>query len=406
MDASRCHDLLATLVVWCRMRPAGTGEGVDVAETMEAMQIPLTEQVPLAPLTTLGIGGPARYFLHAESEATAIAGIRWARDEGLPLLLLGGGSNILISDDGFPGLVLRVGIDGLATTPVGDALAVTVGAGMAWDDFVTRAVRSDWAGVECMAGIPGLVGGTPIQNVGAYGQEVADTIASVDALDMQALKVHTFSREACAFGYRDSRFRSMERGRYLILRVTFLFRPGGAPRLFHAELERYLAQRELSTPSIAEVRAAVLEIRARKSMLWNPDDPNARSAGSFFVNPIMTPEEHAALQEQEAPRLEPGQRIPYYPTQTGLCKVPAAWLIEQVGFNRGHVFGNVGLSAKHTLALINRGGASARDVIAFAREIRTRVYERFGILLSPEPIFIGVSMDAEPQAACDVRNVK
>jgi len=353
----------------------------------------LQEYVPLGPYTTLGIGGPARYFLRAGSREAVESGVSWAAERGLPLLVLGGGSNMLVADEGFPGVVLRAVVRGVRIHATKHAVDIVAGAGVTWNALVSHTVAMNWAGLECLSGIPGLVGATPIQNVGAYGQEVRDTITHVEALEMATGHTLVIPNAECGFDYRVSRFKLEDRGRYIILAVGFRLMPGGAPAVRNIELERLLGERRLARPSIAEVRDLVLEIRRRKSMLLDAGDPNARSAGSFFTNPVLTTEEFARLETIIADTCGDEARIPRFPAPDGRVKIPAAWLIEHSGFGRGHVHGNVGISEKHTLALINRGQATARELLKLACEIRDRVRDRFGVTLVPEPSFVGLSMD-------------
>jgi UDP-N-acetylmuramate dehydrogenase len=332
----------------------------------------LRENVPLGPLTTIGIGGPARYFARATNVEELRAGIDWSRDHGQPLFILGGGSNLLIADEGFPGLVLHAGLRGITV----ESDTVTVAAAEPWDDFVAFAVGKGWAGIECLSGIPGSTGATPIQNVGAYGQDVSETIVGVEVLDRTTGEVRTLTNAECRFGYRSSLFKNIERDRYVVLRVTFRLRPGGAPSVRYPELRRYLEGRG---SSLQDVRDGVIAIRKRKGMVIDPSDPDTRSDGSFFMNPILT-----------APEFESkGIDGPNFPDGAGNVKLSAAWLIEQSGFQKGFVHGNVGLSSKHTLAVINRGGGTAREVRELVQMIQDRVREKFGVELQPEPNFIG-----------------
>jgi UDP-N-acetylmuramate dehydrogenase len=337
------------------------------------------ERVPLAAHTTLGVGGAARFYARVEREEHVAEAVAWARERGLPVLVLGGGSNLLVADEGFPGLVAHVSLGGVA---YGEDGTVEAGAGESWDALVEGAVARGLAGFECLSGIPGLVGATPIQNVGAYGQEVRETIARVRAYDLEAGAAVDFDNEACRFGYRESRFKLEDRGRFVVLSVGYRLEPAGAPAVRYPELARYLEEHAAPRPSLAAVRAAVLAIRRRKSMVLDPGDPDSRSAGSFFVNPIVP--------EAVADRIGV-DGMPRYPAAGGV-KLSAAWLIERAGFSRGYARGAAGLSSKHTLAIVNRGGATARDVAALAREIRDRVAERFGVTLTPEPVFVGVEM--------------
>lgn len=333
--------------------------------------------IPLAPLTTLGIGGAARFFVEAESEDELIAAIQFAEERGLPVFILGGGSNVLVSDEGFPGLVVRVAIHGIEWSE-----QVTVGAGENWDNFVRQCVERNLAGVECLSGIPGLVGGTPVQNVGAYGQEVSETITRVRAFDRQQKQIVELRNAECGFSYRTSIFNSTERNRYVVLAVSFALKTNGEPALRYPDVKNYFAGRN-DQPSLAEIRQAIIEIRSRKGMVIVPDDPDCRSAGSFFKNAIISVQAFAKLETAA------NERPPSFPAADGKVKVPAAWLIEHAGFQRGYAKGRAGISSKHTLAIINRGCATASEVWALVNEIQERVAEKFGVWLMPEPIFVG-----------------
>jgi len=357
------------------------------------VSLAVREQVPLAPLTTLGVGGPARWFVEAASEAEVIDALRWARERALPTLVLGSGSNLLVADRGFDGLALRVRAGGVRVLGArGDAIEVEVGAGERWDDFVERAVASGWAGVECLSGIPGDVGATPIQNVGAYGQEVAETIVRVRAVERASGSAVVLDRAACGFGYRDSVFKREARDRYVIVGVTLALRPGGAPTVRYGELVNRLADRLAGGgPSLAEVRQAVVALRRAKSMVLDADDENGRSAGSFFLNPTLAAPAaaDARARARAAGVLGPGEAMPEFPAPGGAVKLSAAWLIERAGFPRGTSEGAVGVSTRHALALVNRGGATAAEIVAFAARVRARVLERFGVALAPEPVLVG-----------------
>ena len=350
----------------------------------------IRENVPLAPLTTLGVGGPASFFAEAASAEEVRRAVHHAGERALPLFILGGGSNLVISDAGWPGLVLRIRIAGIEEHEDNGKLLFQVGAGEPWDNFVARAVARDCSGVECLSGIPGSVGGTPVQNVGAYGQEVSDTIESVQALDLRDGQVRELCNPACGFAYRTSIFNSSERGRYIILRVTCALTPGGRPRLEYADLKKYFAGRP-GAPTLNEVREAVRQIRAGKAMLIVPGDEDCRSAGSFFKNPVLTAAEHEQLRRRASAM---GLQVPSYPALSALHKVSAAWLVEHSGFAKGYTRGPVGISRKHALAIVNRGGAATADVIALKNEIQQRVTETFGIQLSPEPVFVGFEESA------------
>jgi UDP-N-acetylmuramate dehydrogenase len=345
----------------------------------------IQENVPLAPLTTLQVGGPARYVVVARSTAEVVEALGYARARDLPVLVLGGGSNLVVSDAGWPGVVIKIAIAGFEERSEGDKVLFDVGAGEEWDKFVARAVARNCAGVECMSGIPGSVGGTPVQNVGAYGQEVAETIESVLVLDSRDNQVRELCKEACGFSYRTSIFNTTERGRFIILRVTYGLRKGGRPRAEYADLKKYFAGWS-TTPTLAETREAVRQIRARKAMLIVPGDEDCRSAGSFFKNPVLTAEEYEELRKRAAAR---NLQIPSYPALDAKRKVSAAWLVEHSGFSRGYASGHVGISRKHALAIVNRGGATAAQVLALKEQIQSRVHDIWGIGLEPEPVMVG-----------------
>ncbi len=347
----------------------------------------IQENVPLAPLTTFHIGGPARFLVEARSPSDVQESVAFARARSLPLFVLGGGSNLVVSDGGWPGLVLKVGIAGVERRPglqEGKAL-FDVGAGESWDRFVAEAVNAQCGGIECLSGIPGNVGGTPVQNVGAYGQEVSETIDSVEAFDLKDGQVRELCREACGFSYRTSVFNTTERGRFILLRVTYRFEPGGAPHLEYADLKRHFEERG-SLPTLAETREAVREIRARKGMLIVEGDPDCRSAGSFFKNPMLSQTEHEALNRRATAK---GLTVPSFPALEQAHKVSAAWLVEHSGFSRSYRLGNAGISRKHALAIVNLGGATAAEVLALKNLIQKRVEETWGVHLEPEPIFVG-----------------
>jgi len=346
------------------------------------------ENVPLAPFTTFGIGGPARYFVDAADEKAVLDAIHRAKDKNLPVFVLGGGSNLLVADSGFPGLVVRIGIRGIEWTAAADQTIVRAGAGEEWDPLVGLCVDRGLAGIECLSGIPGSVGGTPVQNVGAYGQEVSEVLIAVRAYDRNTDRIIELSRDECGFAYRTSLFNTVAKDRYVVLQVTYNLRNNGAPSIRYPDVQREF-EGQSAPGTIAEVRAAVRRIRARKAMLLVEGDPDCRSAGSFFKNPIITEKQFADLQSVAG---VPGIIVPRYPAGPGRVKTAAAWLIEQAGFSKGYSLGPVGLSTKHTLALVNKGGARANDVLHLAREIRARVRDRFGIELMPEPVLLGLSI--------------
>lgn len=347
----------------------------------------LRENVPLAPMTTVGIGGPARYFADVASIEVLKAGVTWARTRGLPLFVLGGGSNIVVADSGFPGLVLRVSILGIDTHVDGDDVTVIAGAGEEWDTVVARCVSCNWAGFECLSGIPGRVGATPIQNVGAYGQETSETLTSVEAFDSLTATFVELAARDCEFGYRTSRFKTRDRERFIITRVKYRLTAGGKPAVRYPELERYLAERGLHNPSVAEVRDAVLTIRRRKAMVIDLTDVDSRSVGSFFVNPVVTIDELERIKQRLG---GDSDDLPVFPISEDRVKLSAAWLIERAGIHRGYTLSNVGTSTKHALAIVNRGGGTAREVIELKELIQKLVLDRFEIKLATEPVFVGV----------------
>jgi UDP-N-acetylmuramate dehydrogenase len=339
-------------------------------------------------MTTLGIGGPARYYLKAENESQLIEALAFAESERLETFVLGGGSNVLISDKGFDGLVLHIALHGIELQDDVEAgkVLVIAAAGEDWDNFVEHCVEKGFAGLECMSGIPGSVGGTPVQNVGAYGQEASETIVSVRCFDRGSRSVVELSNEECGFSYRRSIFNTNERERYVVLSVTYRLEAGGGPRLIYPELISEVASRrneDGETASLREVREAVLRIRRRKSMVIDPEDPNSKSAGSFFKNPVVSEAVYSTLAASvDLP-------VPMFRVEGGGVKIPAAWLIEHAGIEKGFCLGNAGISRNHSLAIINIGGAAAAEVIALKEHIQLKVKERFNLDLIPEPVFIG-----------------
>ena len=334
----------------------------------------------LANHTTLRVGGPVADFVVAASEAELIEAVRQADATGKPVLVLGGGSNLLVTDSGFDGRVVAVRTSGVhSDADACGGAVVRVAAGELWDDLVTRAVEQGWVGVEALAGIPGLVGATPIQNVGAYGQEVSETIASVRCWDRQAGEVRTLFNRDCRFGYRTSRLKQ-EPGRWVVLEVVLQLRLGdlGAP-VAYAELAHSLGVEPGGRARLTEVRDSVLALRRAKGMVLDETDHDTWSAGSFFTNPVLAPEDLPA-------------GAPSWPQPDGRVKTSAAWLIEQAGFARGHGNARAALSGKHTLAVTNRGGATASDLVTLAREVRDGVRARFGIELVNEPVLVGCGL--------------
>jgi len=343
----------------------------------------IQENVPLAPLTTLKVGGPARYFIEAKTIAEAQEAVEFADSRTLPMFVLGGGSNLVVSDAGWPGVVLKIAIVGIEERAQDGIFEV--GAGEEWDKFVATAVSRNCSGVECLSGIPGSVGGTPVQNVGAYGQEVAETIQSVTVLDIANRKVCDLNNEDCGFHYRTSIFNTSHRGKYIILRVSYKLIAGGKPHLQYAEVKTHFAGWN-EVPTLADVREAVRRIRASKGMLIIAGDPDCRSAGSFFKNPVLSAGSFDQLTKRAD---EKNLEIPSYPALESQRKVSAAWLVEHSGFSKGFVSGNVGISRKHALAVVNRGEATAAEVVALKNHIQDRVQDIWGVRLEPEPVLVG-----------------
>lgn len=342
-------------------------------------------QVDLAARTTLGVGGQAAHYARVESESDLATALEWARAQKLEVRVLGGGSNVVVADAGFPGLVIEMALRGLIVRTEGAVAQVRVAAGEPWDDFVAAMVSRDYQGLECLSGIPGRVGATPIQNVGAYGQDVSESITQVVAFDTEQHSERSFSGPECQFSYRDSFFKSLAPGRFIVTAVTFRLTPGGPPAIRYAELERCFSGQGKTAPSLAEVRETVIQLRRGKSMLVDPRDPNSRSCGSFFVNPVLSPSELSAFSSRATGEGD----VPQFPQADGRVKLSAGWLIEHAGFPRGTRDGTVGLSTKHALALVAHDGARAADVARFAARIQHGVRDRFGVRLEPEPVFWG-----------------
>ncbi len=346
-----------------------------------ALTLEPARDVPLAPLCTMQVGGSADRFVEATSADGLLAALTRANEQRWPVRLLGGGSNIVVSDSGVRGLVVAVRTRGVAIEELaGDGVSITAAAGEPWDDFVARTVALNLQGLECLSGIPGLVGATPIQNVGAYGQEVAETIGCVRVLDRKSLSVSELEASECGFAYRDSRFKSHEPERFAVLSVNYRLRRGVPPAVRYPELERHLAGRGIDQPSLSEVRESVLALRRGKSMVLDATDPNGRSCGSFFTNPIVPVELAASVMVRAGTA-----SVPQWSQSDGRVKLAAAWLIEQSGFVKGTRRGAVGLSSKHALSIVCHDGASAGAVLGFAAEIVSAVRERFGVELTPEP---------------------
>lgn len=350
--------------------------------------MPESVNVPLAELTTLRVGGPATRLLEVDSADALVRAVRSADARGEPVLLIGGGSNLLVSDEGFAGLAVLIRTDGVER----HGSRLTVAAGHRWDDLVAYAVGQQLAGIECLAGIPGLVGATPIQNVGAYGQEVSEVITRVRAYDRGRGELRDLRPAECGFGYRSSRFK-LEAGRWAVTEVEFRLRESAMSEpVRYGELTRRLGVDPASgsaTAPLETVRDAVLELRRSKGMVLDPADPDTASAGSFFTNPVLDARQFAALTERAGGHV-PAFRLPPEPAEC--FKVPAAWLIDRAGFPRGYGRGPARLSTKHALAITNRGGATAADVIALAREVRDGVRERLGVTLVNEPVLVGAQL--------------
>ncbi|MBB5075391.1 UDP-N-acetylmuramate dehydrogenase [Nonomuraea endophytica] len=340
----------------------------------------------LAPYTTLGLGGPAREFVEAATAEQLVSFVAEADRDGVPTLVLGGGSNLVVPDEGFDGLVIKVASTGVRAERDGGQVLLTVEAGEDWDALVARAVAEGWSGIECMSGVPGLVGSTPIQNVGAYGQDVSQTVRCVRAYDRKTRQVVDIEARRCGFSYRDSAFKR-DLSRHVVLGVTYV--------LDISDLSGEVAYKELAARlgvpmgervGLADARAAVLALRRSKGMVLDPADPDTRSAGSFFTNPILAPAQAAELELRA-----PGH--PRWDLPDGTVKVPAAWLIEQAGFPKGYRRGPARISTKHTLALTNPdGAATAADLLALAREVRDGVAEKFGVRLVNEPVMVGCEL--------------
>ncbi|MCC3773098.1 UDP-N-acetylmuramate dehydrogenase, partial [Streptomyces sp. UNOC14_S4] len=342
----------------------------------------------LAPLTTFRLGGPATRLVTATTDDEVIAAVREADATGTPLLVIGGGSNLVISDKGFEGTALRIATTGFTL----DGADLELAAGENWSDAVARTVEAGFAGVECLAGIPGSAGATPIQNVGAYGQEVSSTITEVVAYDRQADEVVTLTNEECAFSYRHSRFKQ-DPARHVVLRVRFRLEDAGglsAP-VKYAETARALGVEVGDRVPAAQARATVLKLRGGKGMVLDPEDHDTWSAGSFFTNPILTEEEYGRFLARVAERLGEDVVPPAYPAGDGYTKTSAAWLIDKAGYTKGYGDGPARISTKHTLALTNRGSATTEDLLALAREVRDGVHAAFGVTLVNEPVTVGVA---------------
>lgn len=346
----------------------------------------IESDVSLAQWCTLGVGGPARAFCRAESEDDVLEALRWGESHELAVTILGGGSNVVIADRGIDGLVVQIAIAGVETSDTNQHRRFSVGAGEPWDQFVASTVDADCAGLECLSGIPGLVGGTPVQNVGAYGQDVSETITEVSVIDRAQRVSLTMSAADCGFAYRSSRFKHADAGRFIVTRVNFRLRPGGAPTVAYADVVAHFQQAGIASPTLRQVREAILQIRRRKGMVIEEGNPANQSVGSFFVNPVIS---RANFEQLMAAAADSGESVPHYPLPNGDVKVPAAWLIEHAGYRRGYDAGPVGVSPFQSQAIINRGAARAEDVMTLACDIKRAVWQKFGVAIVPEPVFVG-----------------
>lgn len=352
----------------------------------------------MAPFTTLELGGPARGMAVARTEAELGAALAWARREGWRVLLLGGGSNLVIGDDGFDGLVIRVGLRGRSVCSNGEVLAA---AGEVWDGLVADTVQAGFAGFECLSGIPGSVGATPIQNVGAYGREIAELVTEVRVMSRATGAVSTLGPEQCGFGYRDSDFKR-DPASFAILSVRYRLEPGSPAIVRYPELEAALRAGKKAPPwAPGDVREAVLAVRRQKSMVLDPEDPNRRSVGSFFTNPVVPKARADAVVATAlaAGLVQDPSEVPRYPAGPDDVKLSAAWLIERSGIPKGYRSGSVGISSRHTLALVHHGGGSTRALLALAGEVRDAVVARFGVELRPEPTLVGCALPERSAAA-------
>ena len=339
----------------------------------------IQENIQLAPLTTLKVGGAARFFVRAETEEQVVKAFEFTEENDLRLFILGGGSNVLISDDGFDGLVLQIALKGIESAEN----IVTAQAGEDWDNFVKICVDNDLQGIECLSGIPGFTGGTPVQNVGAYGQEVSETIEKVRVFDRKSKQVLELANSDCKFAYRASLFNTTEKNRFIVLAVTFKLNPHGEPKIVYRDLREFFADKK---PDLQETREAILEIRRAKSMVIDETDANSKSAGSFFKNPVVSTKKFAEIAETAKSR---GIKIvPNFPIDEITVKIPAAWLIENAGFKKGYQLGNAGISTKHTLAIVNLGNAAAKDILLLKEQIQAKVKEKFDISLVNEPLIL------------------
>jgi UDP-N-acetylmuramate dehydrogenase len=349
----------------------------------------IRQSVPLAPRTTFELGGAARFFAEITESSDVATAMRWAGERQLPIFILGGGSNLVVADQGFPGLVLHMRTRGMVWTEDNGEVRVEVQAGETWDDVVAAAVENDAAGIECLSGIPGTAGAAPVQNIGAYGQEVAESLRRIRVLDRGTLMTRELDRDECSFGYRHSLFRR-EPDRFVILSITIGLAKDGPAAIRYAELAAALAN--VPHPSLVQVRNTVLALRRKKSMVYDQADPNHRSAGSFFTNPVVaaTVAEAIARRAVAAGIIKTPEQLPCHPLPNGQVKLPAGWLIERSGLSKGLRMGSVGISSQHALALVHHGNGTTADLLRLADHVRVTVQHCFAISLTPEPVFLGL----------------
>jgi UDP-N-acetylmuramate dehydrogenase len=344
--------------------------------------------ISLTALTTLRLGGNAAFYCQATSDVELLAAVGWSKSHGVPVFLLGGGSNLVVADSGFDGLVIHMASRGVHPAVSGAVAELTVAAGEPWDAFVALTVQEGWAGVECLGGIPGQVGSTPIQNVGAYGQDVAETIARIRVLDRTTMSIEWIEAPSLAFTYRDSLLRRHLQ-RWVVLDVVFRLHVSGVPSVRYAELKKSLEH--LPSPTLQDVHNKVIELRKRKSMVLDANDPNTQSAGSFFTNPMVDVATAAHVLKVAQAAFGAAVEVPQWPQADGKIKLAAGWLIEKAGFQRGYRKGSVGISSNHALALVHHGGGRTADLLDLAHEVRRGVRDTFNVQLEAEPILLGTS---------------
>ncbi len=351
------------------------------------MMSPIRENVALFPMTTIGLGGPARYYASCKSADDVRRALEFANKKSLPVMVLGGGSNTIIPDEGFHGLVIHPAMRGMEVESEGDLYLVRVGAGEPWDDFVLWSLEMGCGELAFLSGIPGDTGAVPVQNVGAYGYEISSFLKEIQVIDRDSMEELVIPAEKLELSYRKSRLKGEDAGKYIILSVSFLLRHGGQLDITYSDLRKRLGKDSLESKldNLMQIRNTVIDIRREKSMVYDPDDPDSRSAGSFFTNPVVDREIFDEIVHEFRNRGGVGD-VPFY-EDNGRIKIPAAWLIEQSGFHKGHTHGRVGISSKHTLALVNRGGATS-ELLELADIIIASVNEKFGVLLVREPVLI------------------